>query len=208
MNNKGNLGLTSGILLIVLVLIGAVSASVIMNETTNLSDADLNQITNEAVNEISGYLQIKNIVGKYQTMQDEQKIQKIAILIKPLVSLNIDITHLIIEISTPEQLRLLYFNGNVSPIGSSSVFDHPLWDTLTNDTYTIMPLLDDDNSMVTYHVINKNTDTAFLLIKLPEDCTMNSGDVIQVTLLPSPGVERTVLLEAPLPTSHVVTLYG
>jgi archaellin len=208
MNDKGNLGVTTGILLICLVLIGVVSASVIINETTSVSDTDLTQITNEVVDEISSYLQIKTIVGKYQTIQGEQKIQKIAILIKPLISLNIDITHMIIKISNGEQLYLLYFNGNTSPIGSYSLFDHPLWGTLTETTFTLIPLIDDDNSMTIYHFINKNTDNAFLLIKLPDDCTMKKGDIVQVTLLPSPGVERTVLLEAPLPTSHIVTLYG
>jgi archaellin len=209
MTDKANLGIASGILLIFLILIGVVSASVIINGTTSDSDSgtDLNQITNEAIDEISTYLQIKDIVGKYQVLQGEQQIQKIAIMIKPLTSLNIDITHMIIKISNRDQLHILYFNGNSSTIGPYSLFDHPLWDTLDGNTYTLIPLIDDDSSMTASHCINKCTDTAFLLIRLPSDCTMNYGDTLQVTLLPSPGVERTVLLEAPLPTSPIVTLY-
>ena len=207
MNDKGNLGLITGILLIGFILIGAVSASVIMNSTTSTTDRDLNQMTNEVVDEISTYLQIKNIIGKYQTIQGEQKIQQIAILIKPLVSLDIDITHMIIKISNGEQLYILYYDGNAAPIGTYSLFNHPLWDALTENTYTIIPIIDDDCSMTTYHTINKNTDTAFILVKLPNDIAMKKGDNLQVTLIPSPGMERTVTLEAPLPTSHVVTLY-
>jgi archaellin len=207
MNNKGNLGLITGILLIGFILIGAVSASVIMNSTTNSTDTDLNQMTNEVVDELTTYLQVKNIIGKYQTIQEEQKIQQIALLIKPLVSLDIDITHMTLKISNGEQLYILYYDGNAATIGTYSLFAHPLWGTLTENTYTIIPIIDDDLSMTTYHTINKNTDTAFILIKLPNDITLRKGDNLQITLIPSPGMERTFNLDAPLPTSHIVTLY-
>jgi archaellin len=209
MTDAGNLGVTSGILLIFLILIGAVSASVILSGTTSDSNSgiDLTQMTNEAVDEISTYLQIKDIVGRYQFLQGEQKIAQIALMIKPLTSLNIDLTRMIIEISSDDHLHVLYFNGNSSTIGSYSLFNHPLWSTLDGNNYTLIPLIDDDNSMSTSHIINKYTDTAFLLIRLPDECTMNYGDTLQVTLLPSPGIERTVLLEAPLPTSAIVNLY-
>jgi archaellin len=208
MNNQGNLGLITGILLIGFILIGAVSASVIMNQTPSNTDTDLNHMTNEVVDEITTYLQIKNVIGKYQTIQEEQKIQQIAILIKPLISLDIDITHMTLKISNGEQLYILYYDGNAAPIGTYSLFNHPLWGTLVENTYTIMPIIDDDLSITAYHTINKNTDTAFVLIKLPNDISMKYGDNLQITLIPSPGMERTVTLEAPLPTSqHVVTLY-
>jgi len=209
MTDTGNLGVTSGILLIFLILIGAVSASVILSETTRYSNSgiDLNQITNEAVDEISTYLQIKDIVGKYQVFQGEQKITQIAILIKPLASLNIDLNHMVIEISSGDQLRILYFNGKSSTIASYSLFDHPLWSTLDGNDYSLIPLIDDDNSMSTSHMMNKYTDAAFLLIRLPDNCMMSYGDILQLTLLPSPGIERTVPLEAPLPTSTIVALY-
>lgn len=211
MNNRGTLGIITGILLICFLLIGAVSASVIINgldTTTTTSGADLNQITNEVVDELSAYINIKDIVGKYQTFQGEQKIQQIALLIRPLVSQNIDMTHMIIKISSEKQYNILYFNGNVSPLGSFSLFDHPHWQTITENTYTLLSIIDDDASMSTSYSLNKNTDTAFLLIKLPLEGLMRYGDVLQITLLPTPGTQRTVTLEAPLPTTHVVTLYG
>jgi archaellin len=208
MNNKGNLGLVTGMLLVGFLLIGAVSASVIMKSTTtSTSDKNLNQITNEVVDEITTYIQIKDVVGKYQTIQDEQRIQQIAILIKPLVTLDIDITHMMIKISNGEQIYILYYNGNGNTYGSSSLFSHPAWSTLTENTFTIITLIDDDQSIIASHVMNKNTDTAFLLLKLPLGITMRNGDAIQITLIPTPGMQRTVTIEAPLPTSHVVTLY-
>ena len=77
MNNHGQLGAIAGILLLVFILIGAVSASVIITETQSTSEEDLNNITNEIVDELCSYLQIKQIVGKYQTIQGEQRINKI-----------------------------------------------------------------------------------------------------------------------------------
>jgi hypothetical protein len=47
----------------------------------------------------------------------------------------------------------------------------------------------------------------FILLKLPDDSAMRYGDELKVTILPSPGIGRTVTLESPLSTKHVVTLY-
>ena len=208
MNNQGNLGLITGILLIGFILIGAVSASVIMNTTQNVSDNnDLNKITNEVVDEIITYLQFKDVVGKYQMINGEQRIQQIAILIKPLISLDIELSHMTIQLSNGEQLYILSYNGNAASINPYSVFNHPLWDTITPGTYSLLPTIDDDQSIITYQLINKNTDMAFILIKLPDDTAMKKGDYLDITILPSPGMGRTIRLEAPLPTTHIVTLY-
>jgi archaellin len=122
MNDQAKLGMIAGILLLGFILIGAVSASVIMTNSTNFSEEDLNKITNEVVDEICTYLQIKHIVGKYQVTQGEQKIQKIAILVKPLVSQDIDVSHMTIELSNGEQFTLLYYNGT-SPLGICNIWN-------------------------------------------------------------------------------------
>jgi hypothetical protein len=48
---------------------------------------------------------------------------------------------------------------------------------------------------------------AFIIIKLPDENAMNKDDSLVLTILPSPGIGRTVTLEAPLPIKNVVTLY-
>jgi archaellin len=207
MNDQAKLGIFAGILLIGFILIGAVSASVIMTGSKNISEKDLNKITNEVVDEICSYLQIKHIVGKYQTIQGEEKIQKIAILIKPLVSQDIDISRMTIELSNGEQLQMLFYNGCAESLNSHSLFEHPLWDSVTPGTFSLLTTIDEDNSIITSHVINKNTDMMFILLKLPDDIAMKYGDELRVTILPSPGMGRTVSLESPLTTKHVVTLY-
>jgi archaellin len=207
MNDQAKLGIFAGILLIGFILIGAVSASVIMTSSNNISEKDLNKITNEVVDEICSYLQIKHIVGKYQTIQGEEKIQKIAILIKPLVSQDLDISRMTIELSNGEQLQMLFYNGCAESMNSHSLFEHPLWDSVNPGTFSLLTTIDEDNSIITSHVINKNTDMTFILLKLPDDIAMKYGDELRVTILPSPGMGRTVTLESPLTTKHVVTLY-
>jgi archaellin len=209
MNNQGNLGLVAGILLVGLLLIGAVSASVIMNTTQNVTnpEQDLNTITKETVDDLCSYIQIKDILGNYQDIQKEQNINQIAILINTLVSQDIDLSTMTIQISNGEQLHLLFYSGKAAYIKSYSLFSHPLWGTIPESSYSVMSLIDDDNSMITNHLINKNTDRAFILIKIPNDMTFHTGTSLQVTLMPSPGMERTVNLEAPLPMRHIVSLY-
>ncbi len=67
MDDQAKLGTIAGILLILFILIGAVSASVIITDTQITSETDLNSMTNEKiVDELCSYLQIKQIIGKYQ----------------------------------------------------------------------------------------------------------------------------------------------
>jgi archaellin len=207
MNNEAKLGTIAGILLLGFILIGAVSASIIVTDSTNLSEDDLNTITNEVVDEICSYLQIKHIIGDYQIIQGEQKIQQIAILIKPLVSQEINVSHIIIELNNGNQFTLLYFNGNADTIHNYTVFDHPLWNSVTPSTFSVLPTIDDDNSIITTHYFNKNTDMAFILLKLPDTMAMKYDSQLRITLITSPGQSRTVTVESPLPIHNIVTLY-
>lgn len=208
MNHKGNLGITAGIFLIIIILIGAAAGSVIINNTQSASNQDLTQITNEAIDEITTYFQIKNVVGKYENIQGRECIQKIAIFIKPLVSVQIDIAKINLMISSGDDLRILSFSGQVARINSSSLFTHPLWDSMDESSFSLISTVDDDCSMTDFHIINKNTDMAFIILKLPPTAPLFYGGSLQITLIPSPGNECTITLEPPLPTSHVVSLYN
>jgi archaellin len=207
MNDQAKLGTIAGILLLLFIIIGAVSASVIITDTEITSENDLNNMTNEIVDELCSYLQIKQIIAKYQMIQEEQRINKIAILIKPIVSQDIDISKMTIELCDGDQYKILFFNGTAGSIRSHSLFEHPLWDSITNETFGLLSTIDDDNSIINSHLINKNTDMAFILLKLPDENAMNKYDLLEVTILPSPGIGRTITLEAPLPIKNVVTLY-
>jgi archaellin len=207
MDDQAKLGTIGGILLLFFILIGAVSASVIITNTEVTSDDDLDRMTSEIVDELCSYLQIKQIVGKYQMLQGEQRITKIAILIKPYVSQNIDISKMTIELCNGDQYNILFFNGSTGSIRSHSLFEHPLWNSLTNDTFGLLSTIDDDNSIINSHMINKNTDMVFIILTFSIENAMYQEDSLEVTIQPSPGIGRSVTLEAPLPIKSVVTLY-
>lgn len=207
MDNQAKLGVIAGIMLIGFVLIGAVSASVLITNSETTTEVDLDTLTNEVLDEICSYLQIKQIVGKYQTIEEEQKITKIAILIKPFISQNIDLSHMTLEVCDGEQYYILYYNGNSDSIRHKSLFEHPLWDNIESGSFSLLSTLDDDSSITTSHLINKNTDMAFITIRLPDEIAMKYDDCLTVTIRPTPGTGRTVTLEAPLPIKNVVSLY-
>jgi archaellin len=208
MTDTGNLGLTAGIILIIVILIAAAAGSVIIQTTQNVSNQDLTRITNDALDEITTYFQIKNVVGKYENIQGQEGIQRIALLIKPLVSLHLDIAKITIMISNGNDLRILSFSGQVAPISSYSLFGHPLWESMDEGSFSVISTIDDDNSMTDSHIINKNTDMGFIILDLPATDPLLYGESLEVTLIPSPGNECSVTLEPPLPTSRVVSLYG
>jgi archaellin len=207
MDNHAQLGTTAGILLLIFILIGAVSASVIIADSPITSENDLTNMTNEIVDELCSYLQIKQIIGKYQTLQGQPRINKIAILIKPLVSQTIDLSHMTLELCDGENYQILFFNGTVGSIRSQSLFEHPAWDNLTNGTYGLLSTIDDDNSIINVHVINEYTDMAFIIVKLPDNRALPQDTQLVLTIRPSPGIGRTVTLEAPLPIRNIVTLF-
>jgi archaellin len=206
MNNEGNLGLLPAILLISLMLIGATAASVILKGSDETSsEQDLNKIVDDITKEICSYIQIKDTIGKYDQINGQQKIQKIGILIKPLISINIDVSTLTIKITNGEQLRMLPYSGQAAFISSQSFFGHPLWDDMTSDSFSFLVVLDTDRSLVEDHTLDDCTDMAYIAIKLSEDFTMKKGDSLTITLFPSTGLTRTITVTAPLPTQKVFT---
>jgi len=208
MDDSAKLGTIGVILLLLFILIGTVSASVLVTISEDTSEEyDLNNMVNEVIDEVCSYLQIKHIIGKYQMVQGEQKINKIGILIKPFVSQNIDISHMTIGLSDGEYYHMIFFNGVAESLHSSSLFEHPIWSSLDLGLFSLLSTIDDDNSIVDIHLINKNTDMAFIVLQLPDGIAMKNGDHLEVTILPLPGMGRTIHLEAPLSLKNVVTLY-
>ena len=207
MNTEGNLGLISGILLVVFILIGATAASVIMNGKTDVSEEDYTKMVNEVVDDLCNYIKINDVIGKYDEVHGNYQIQKIAIMIRPLISTQIDTSVMTIKISDGEHLYILFPTGHVALIGAHSLFDNPLWENTPQGTFSFISIVDDDSSLINHHIINKNTDTQFIIINLPSDIIMRYGDTMDLTLIPAPGTQRTLSLEAPLPTTHVVSLY-
>lgn len=206
MNNQGATGIATAILLISFILIGATAASVIMGDSGNNPEENYEEILEEALDEISTYIQIKDALGKYNSTTEEQHIQKIAILIKPLFSIDIDASKLVIKLNNGKQIKMLYYNRQAEFISSNSLFEHPIWTTMTDTDFGFIVILDKDQSIIDYGTINDNTDITYIIIKLPNDFTMKKGDTLELTLFPSTGVTKTINLKAPLPIKQIVAL--
>lgn len=206
MNNQGATGIATAILLISFILIGATAASVIMGDSGNNPEENYEEILEEALDEISTYIQIKDALGKYNSTTEEQHIQKIAILIKPLFSIDIDASKLVIKLNNGKQIKMLYYNRQAEFISSNSLFEHPIWTTMTDTDFGFIIILDKDQSIIDYGTINDNTDMTYIIIKLSNDFTMKKGDTLELTLFPSTGITKTINLKAPLPIKQIVAL--
>ena len=131
MNKLGSIGITTGVLLIGLIIITATAASVINNQTGGISEENIEHMLDEVLNEITTYIQIKDKIGKYYTTNNQKQIEKIAILIKPLISQNIDISDLTIKLCNGEDIKILTYSKNSEVIGSQKLFDHKIWNKIT-----------------------------------------------------------------------------
>ena len=194
--------LTTLILLISMLLIGVTVADVITDGTSDsTTESDIDQMVQQIEDEISTYIQIKDIKGKYI----QNQIERIAILISPMVTQQINMTDLSIQIDNGEYVRILTHQGQAEKIESNSLFQHNVWNNITQDYYGIISIVDLDSSIDRYSIINENTDNAYIIIKLPDNMKMEKYDTITLTLFPSTGITRTINLKAPMPMKTIIT---
>ncbi len=206
MGNFRSTGLTTLLLLIVSMVIMMCVASVITGETSGDSSTstDYDQIVDDAVNEISTYIQIKDMKGKFYDISGTQKIKRIALLITPMVSQNIDFKQLTVQIDNGEMVNILYYQDS-DKLKSSNLFGHSIWNSLNGFNYSLISINDFDDSIADFDIINENSDLAYLLIELPSNFCMQKYDTLKITLFPSTGITRTIILKAPMPMQSIVS---
>ncbi len=199
-------GVTIVILMISLMLIGITVASVITDGTTGTTtEQDYDQILDETIDEISTYLMIKDQKGKFSEVNGEQRIDKIALWVSPLVSQEIDVSQLTIQLDNGKDVMFLTYDGNAENMLSNSLFNHPIWNDMNGSDFGFISVVDLDESLVDFNVINDYSDNAYVVFRLPNDMTLLKNEKITVTLFPSTGITRTIALKAPMPMSSVIT---
>ena len=207
MGNLRSSGLTYLMILLVTMIIVFAAASVITGETTNstTTESDYEQILDDVLDDISTYIQVKDQKGKFYKINDEYKIQKIAVLISPLITKEIDLSKLTIQIDNGELVNILYYQNGVDIISSNSLFEHSIWNNLNGSNFSLISINDLDKSIVNFDTFNKNSDMAYLVFKLPDSFAMKKYDTIKLTMFPDSGITRTIILEAPMPITSVIT---
>ena len=208
MGSLRSTALISMILLVTFIILGVVVASVITgitSETTGATEEhNYEQMVEETIDEITTYIQIRDQKGKYYEVDGQMEIQKIALLISPLVSQDIDVTGLTIMLDNGENVKVLYYSGSSSNLNSDKLFEHTIWDSLDSNDFSFITIIDDDSSLVNFNTINDYRDNAYLIFKLLPDMQLCKKDKMVIKLFPSSGIDRTIFLEAPPPLTSVV----
>lgn len=193
------------ILLISVLLVGITVASVINGNNSNFTKKEnFTKIAKEVLDDISSYIQIKDQKGKYDLFNGEKQIEKIALYISPLISQEIDLSHLTIQLDNGEYVNFLKYDGDVENLESNSIFNHPIWKKINGNNFGFISILDLDDSLINFDSINDYTDNAYLIFRLPENMRMVKHDKLIVTLFPSTGITRITILEAPLAMQSIV----
>lgn len=202
-NSLGSTSIAAVILLISLLLVGATVASVISSGTEPVSESEVQEMLDDVLNELTTYLQIKDKIGKFSTVNGQLQLQQIVLLLSPLIAQDIDVTELTIKLCDGDAVYILNYSGQAAFIGSHGLFGHPLWNSFNATHFGFLAIHDTDRSLVDFDILNK--DLVYVLIKLPEELALKKRESITITLFPLSGIVRTVVLEAPLPIQSVVT---
>jgi archaellin len=198
-------GLTSVILIVSLFLIGITVADIISGDPNgSISDQQLEQMTEETIEELSSYILIKDQIGKYNGTYKELKIEKIALWITPLVTQEIDLSQLTIQLNDGKNVLFLKYTNNSENLGSLSLFENIIWKKLNGTNFGFISIIDMDDSLVNFHTLNDCSDNAYVVFRLPESISLKKHDKIVVTLFPSTGITRAIELKAPLPINSIV----
>jgi archaellin len=200
MNNYGSTGITAITLLTSLLTTGAAS-SIMMQNTDSLS-SDAVQMVNDVVDEITTYLKIDDILGKYYTESGARSVERIVILIKQPLKNVINMSDLTIKLCNNEDVALLGYSGHAEEYSSNGVFENPVWE-MTDNTFSLIVVRDKDRSLLDYNIMND--DSAFIAIKLPSQFAMGNDASLTVSLIPGKGMIHSVLLETPsFHTSNII----
>jgi archaellin len=206
MKSWGSTGLTVLIVLIATMLVAITAASVISTETTSTTtEEDYQQMLEDAANEVSRYLLVKEQMGKFSDIDGEKQIEKIILWITPLVKQDIDMSQLTIELNNGESVMVLTYVGS-NQRESSSIFEQSIWNSLDGNNFGLISIIDLDESLVNNDAFNDASDNAYLAFKLPTGMTMSKYDEMIVKLVPSSGIARTLYLKAPMPMKSIVEL--
>ena len=204
-NVEGSIGISTVILIIGILLVAATVGSVITEPPQNLTEEDINQLMDDVVKEISSYIQIKEVIGKFYPSENGLTIQKIILLVTPLCHGDFDLNDMIIQLQSKNAITTLYYNQH-AVVARGNLFSEEYWNRDSSEVYSCLVTLDKDFSISQYDTLNEPSDMAYLTLNLPNEMFLQKGDKLTISMIPSSGVMRTIFIEAPLPMSLVVRL--
>lgn len=204
MDDIGNVGISTSIVLISLLLVSAASSSIIMEIPDDLA-GESKQILDGVIDEITTYLKIEDVIGKYYTTNGIRSVEKIVILVKQLIQSTINMSEVMIKICNNNDVILLGYNGYAAESNSGAVFEHQIWAMIDNN-FGLIVILDNDRSLLDYGTMNQ--DKAFIAIKLPNNFAIEDGKSISISIIPTKGITSSIVLETPSFHSSDVISFG
>jgi archaellin len=207
MRSAGSLGILAVAIFITLILVSAATSSVILENQTASSDSFEN-LVNEVTTDLTSYLKIQQIIGRTNHTATNNGINQLAIRIRLLVSGTVNLADLTLELIIQDNVLLLSYQQNATmTLGSGALFTAESWKLLTPQTFAMLIINDEDQSITTGQTLNKNTDTGFLLISLPEDLALHAYDTCELRIIPNPGHVRQITIDVPFQTTSIAILY-
>jgi archaellin len=193
--------------LLMMIIITTTVTSLINQENNTITDQNLDEMISNIYNDISTYVQIEHIYGKYCQTEHGRMITQIALQIKPYFSTEIPLDGIIIQIIGKQDVQTLYYSGNASTIMSHSLFNHPEWNHTNSTQFSIISIFDLDSSIEQNNLINDYTDRAYILIHLNEDQCISHTDHLELNVLFESGVNQNLNLQAPFSTHDIIQFY-
>jgi len=201
MKNIGSIGTTALPLLSGILLMGAAS-SVVFESSDDLS-LDAEQIVKGVLDEITTYLKIDDVIGKYYSNNGTRRVEKIVLLVKPFIKSAINVSELTIKIQNNNDVVLWKYSGYAVKSDGEAVFENQIWEK-TNNSFSLIVVIDEDRSLLDYNIMNE--DTVFIAISLSEGLFMEGRDSMTVSIMPAKGIIRSIVLETPsFHTSNVIS---
>jgi archaellin len=204
MNATGNMAVSTLPVLACVMLVGATTSSTLFTDSGDHLTKDAQQLVNDVLDDLTTYLKIDDVIGKYDQTTGRQRIEKLVLLVKPLFVCTLDIAHMTITLTNDNDVIILIYSNQTVPVSStSSIFEGTVWETPPN-TFSLISIIDTDNSLTDYGIMND--DIAYLTIRIPPGFSFNDDDSLTITLIPPTGITRTILLETPtFHTSSIVS---
>jgi archaellin len=206
MKSTISLGITIIAAVILFFLIATTASSIIDPNSDDITEEDIEKMIKESVDDIASYINIDEILAKYEIIDQYRQIKKISIQITPLFTKQINIEDMIIELNDGNQIITQYFKYNYGNLRDYTLFNQPIWDNLNESSFSICSILDKDESINKYNSLNDHTDRAYLLIKIPNDMMIQKGDNLKISIYPSTGVIKTLSLNIPFSIDPIVNV--
>lgn len=171
-------------------LMGTASSIIIDEEDDYAQQAE--DILDETLNQITTYLKIDDAIGKYN---NERKVEQIIILVKQFITSNINLKNVKIQLKNKDDITILNYNQQPEQNQDGPIFSHSIWSKTGPYNFSILALIDNDQSITQYNIMNK--DTAFILIKLPTNFIMKKNTQLTISIIHNNGITSSITLNTP-----------